>query len=228
MATRSAATKPDKDAPLAKVPAKSRAKANPKKPAGRPAGTRQVNKMRLTEGGLTVEQEAYCRGRVMGMSIEEAIVAMGGGVSVHTARTWESKNQAVRDRINELSAIAQKNAIIKTGLDREWVITRYMKVAEHCMQAEPVLDKEGTPTGEYQFNASGANAALRALGDTLGMFKPVEKKLGDEYENLSDDDIARIAYELAAQTGLLEAGARVEAQAGRQQVIEVQALPSPD
>lgn len=180
----------------------------PKKPAVA-KGTRKLNRPRLAISGLTVEQEAYCRGRVMGMSIEEAVVAAGCSISVATARTWEgpnSGNKLVRDRINELAAIAQKNAILKSGLDREWVISRYMKVVERCMQAEPVLkmiDGEMRETGEYKFDSHGANTALRALGDTLGLFKPVEKKPGDEYEHLSDDDIARIANELAHQTGLL-------------------------
>lgn len=205
----------------------------PKKPAVA-KGTRKLNRPRLAISGLTVEQEAYCRGRVMGMSIEEAIAAAGSSISVATARTWEgptSGNKLVRDRINELAAIAQKNAILKSGLDREWVISRYMKVVERCMQAEPVMkmiDGEMRETGEYKFDSHGANTALRALGDTLGLFKPVEKKPGDEYEHLSDDDIARIATELAAQTGLLEAGAGTQAPAGREQVIEVQALPKAD
>lgn len=205
----------------------------PKKPAVA-KGTRKLNRPRLAISGLTVEQEAYCRGRVMGMSIEEAVVAAGCSISVATARTWEgpnSGNKLVRDRINELAAIAQKNAILKSGLDREWVISRYMKVVERCMQAEPVMkmiDGEMRETGEYKFDSHGANTALRALGDTLGLFKPVDKKPGDEYEHLSDDDIARIATELAAQTGLLEAGAGTQATAGREQVIEVQALPKAD
>ena len=205
----------------------------PKKPAVA-KGTRKLNRPRLAISGLTVEQEAYCRGRVMGMSIEEAISAAGSSISIKTARDCEapnSGNKLVRDRINELAAIAQKNAILKSGLDREWVISRYMKVVERCMQAEPVMkmiDGEMRETGEYKFDSHGANTALRALGDTLGLFKPVEKKPGDEYEHLSDDDIARIATELAAQTGLLEAGAGTQATAGREQVIEVQALPKAD
>jgi len=202
----------------------------PKKPAVA-KGTRKLNRPRLAISGLTVEQEAYCRGRVMGMSIEEAISAAGSSISVKTARDWEapnSGNKLVRDRINELAAIAQKNAILKSGLDREWVITRFMQVAERCMQAEPVRDREGNPTGEYTFNATGANQALSGLGDVLSLLKPVEKMPGDGYEHLSADDIARIAAELAAQTGLLEAGAGTQAPAGREQGIEVPAVPKAD
>ena len=130
----------------------------------------------------------------------------------------------MRNRINELSAMATRNAILKTGLDREWVISRLMSVVDRCMQTEPVLDKKGEPTGEYGFDAAGANTALRMLGDTMGLFKPAEKKEGDDYANLSDDDLTRIVAELAAQTGLIEIGAGTQAPAGAQQVIEVQAV----
>ena len=44
-------------------------------------------------------------------------------------------------------------------------------VAERCMQVEPVFDAKGQPTGDYKFDASGANTALKLLGQTIGMFK---------------------------------------------------------
>ncbi len=137
----------------------------------------------------------------MGMSVEEALVASGSKVKPITAKTeWEKKPQ-FRERIAELSRIATDNAILKSGLDREWVISRLMNVVERCMQAEPVMIK-GEPTGEYKFDAAGANQALRMLGDTMGLFKPQDDVKKDEYANLSDQDIARLAAELAAETGL--------------------------
>lgn len=183
----------------------------------RAKGTATLRSQRLASG-LTAQQEAFCRGRAMGMSAGEALAAMGGSVSITTVRNWERKHQGVRDRIEDLCKIASKNAIIKTGLDREWVITRLMSVVERCMQAEPVMVK-GEPTGEFQFDATGANQALRMLGDTLGMFRPVETQPGDEYANLSDDDITRITQELAQQVGLL--------QDSSSQIIDVQEKHTP-
>jgi phage terminase small subunit len=190
-----------------------------------PKGTRKLNNGVRLASGLTVHQEAYCRARATGMSMEESVMAIGSPVAVTTARDWERKLQPIRDRIAELSQMATNNAILKTGLDREWIISRLMSVVDRCMQAEPVLDREGKPTGEFQFNSTGANGALKMLGDTMGLFKPAEKKPEDEYANLSDDDITRIVAELAAQTGLIEIGAGTQEATGSQQVIEVQALP---
>lgn len=158
---------------------------------------------------LTIEQEAYCRGRAMGMSVEEAILAANLKIGICTVKTKWEKLPAFRQRIAELSRIATENAILKTGLDREWVITRLMTVVERCMQEQPVMVK-GKPTGEYKFDSTGANNALRMLGDTMGLFKPQEEK-HDELANLSDEDITRIAAELAAETGFVAAIAGTEA-----------------
>lgn len=172
--------------------------------------------------GLTIEQEAYCRARALGMGKGEA-VKMAGLKSNDTATNWE-KLPAVKERIQELCEIANQNSIIKTGLDRGWVISRLMTVTERCMQAEPVMDNEGTPTGEYRFDSSGANKALELLGRTLRMFDGKDKEQDNEYANLSDDDIARIAAELATETGLIAHIAGAEAPQRPQQVIEVQAV----
>lgn len=187
---------------------------------GDPARIYQSNR---TDEHLTMQQEAYCRARAMGMSLQEAALAIGTPIAPSTARVWEKNNTRIIARIQELSGIATNNAIIRTGLNREWIISRLMTVVDRCMESEPVTDNEGNETGTYKFDASGANQALRMLGDTMGLFKPAEKK-DDDYANLSDADLARIAHELAAQTGLLENLARDEAPAGSEQVIEVQAV----
>lgn len=178
-----------------------------------PRDTGQRHGGTMLEKGLTPVQEAYCRARAMGMNMREALTACGSPVTEQTAYTWERRSLAIQNRIQQLSAMATHNAIIKTGLDREWIITRLMRVVERCMQAEEVLDKQGNPIGEFQFDASGANAALRMLGDTMGLFKPADKKPGDEFSTLSDEDIARIASDLAEQTGLLTPAALTHNQA---------------
>ncbi|CAB4122842.1 hypothetical protein UFOVP33_62 [uncultured Caudovirales phage] len=180
----------------------------------------------LTDDNLTPAQEAYCRARALGMGKGESLNMAG----IHNGRTsseWE-RIPAVRERIAELCEIATKNSILKSGLDRGWVISRLMTITERCMQAEPVLDREGEPTGEYKFDSSGANKALELLGKTLKMWNEKDKEQDNEYANLSDDDIARIAAELATETGLIAHIAGAEAPQRPQQVVEVQALQKAD
>jgi len=171
--------------------------------AGRHAARRTKETVRVGDDYLSVHQEAYCRARAMGMTAKDALAFIGSPVKIGTVQGWEKNDQKIRDRIEKLSLMATEHAIQQTGLTREWVISRLMNVVERCMQAEPVLDSKGSPTGTFEFNATGANNALKLLGDTMGLFKPAEKKPEDEYASLSDDDLRRIAAELASQTGLI-------------------------
>jgi phage terminase small subunit len=158
-----------------------------------------------TNDDLTVEMEAYCRCRAMGMSQEESLKTSEIRRTLNTVRKWESANPKVKARIAELSQVATDKAIERTGLTREYVIGNLQTIVERCMQAEPVYMYENgkrVETGEYKFDSHGANTALKMLGDTLGMFKGKPKEPGEDLAELSDDEVTRIASELAAQTGL--------------------------
>jgi len=77
--------------------------------------------------------------------------------------------------VGEIARINQKTTE-QTEVNAAWVTERLVKVAERCMQAEPVMEKvDGSwvRTGEFQFNAAGANKALELLGKTQAMFKEV-------------------------------------------------------
>lgn len=67
----------------------------------------------------------------------------------------------------------------KTGITAEYVLTSLQSVAERCMQAEPVLDREGSPTGEYRFDSSGANKALELIGKHLKLFTEKVEHAGE-------------------------------------------------
>lgn len=183
--------------PVADAP-KRRGKAPAK-----PAKKRPANAGTVLPTLLTPVQEAYCRARAAGMSQAEALGSIGSPVALSTVATWEKRNKLINTRIAELSAQATAKAVEDAGLSREWVIDRLMKVANRCMQAEPVLDKKGQPTGAYVFDSAGANASLKMLGDTMGLFKHVPKAPGEDLDDIPDDVIEAIATELGRQTGLL-------------------------
>jgi len=67
------------------------------------------------------------------------------------------------------AALEEREA--RTKVSQDWVIKKLVKIVERSMQEEPVLDKQGNSTGEYTFNAFGANKALELLGRHLGMWK---------------------------------------------------------
>lgn len=99
------------------------------------------------------------------------------------------------------------------------------------MQAEPVMkmvEGELVEIGEYRFDAQGANTALTKLGDVIGLFNKKEEKPDDEFDQLSDEELAQLARELAAQTGMLESDEGTQESPGQKQIIEIQALPETD
>ncbi|MDF2800779.1 MAG: terminase small subunit [Anaerocolumna sp.] len=57
-----------------------------------------------------------------------------------------------------------------TGITANYVLTSLKNIADKCMTAEPVTDREGNSTGEYRFDSSGANRALELLGKHLKLF----------------------------------------------------------
>jgi hypothetical protein len=70
------------------------------------------------------------------------------------------------------------------------VIERLRENVKRAMQAQPVIDRAGNPTGSYVYNGAAANRALELLGKELGMFiERRENKIVDEFENMSVEEI---------------------------------------
>lgn len=70
---------------------------------------------------------------------------------------------ALRD---EITAPAKK----KLAIDKEWVLRQLIENVAMAKSAEPVLDNEGNPVGEYKQNLAAANKALELIGKEFGMF----------------------------------------------------------
>ena len=88
-----------------------------------------------------------------------------GAAAVEASRTLSDVN--VRSYL-KYCLESDHEALVAT---KQYVQMNLRVVAERCMQVEPVLDAKGQPTGDYKFDASGANTALKLLGQTIGMFK---------------------------------------------------------
>ena len=85
-------------------------------------------------------------------------------------------------RIDELKAQVREVAEKEFKIDAEWVLKQAVKVHDRCMQAEPVL-VGGEPSGEYKFEAAGANKSLEIIGkhiDVQAFNENVSIKTGSE------------------------------------------------
>lgn len=64
-------------------------------------------------------------------------------------------------------------------LDAIYVLEGLKRNAERAGQAEPVLDKEGNPTGEYTYQGSVVNRALELIGKHFGVFPERHELTGE-------------------------------------------------
>lgn len=121
--------------------------------------------------GLTTRQRKFCEEfmRNGGSRVEAARAA---GYS-HPNAAMRSK--AVQDYIQQHQEEVAREAAERAGVKQEYVINRLKAIVERCMQAEPVMDADGNPTGEYKFDATPAIRALDLLGRHLGLWEAPEK-----------------------------------------------------
>lgn len=115
----------------------------------------------------TDKQERFIDEYLIDLNATQA--AIRAGYSAHSAMELGyqllQKPSVLGILKNKQEALAKR-----TELSQEWVISRLKTITERCMQAEPVLDSKGIPTGEYIFQATGANKSLELLGKHIGMF----------------------------------------------------------
>jgi phage terminase small subunit len=185
-----------------------------KKPTGRPVGVKSVRNM--LSNGLTPFEEAYCRARALGMNQREAIQMAGGRDADDKVQFAHIENRPhIKARLTELVVTTTNMATSKLALDKTWVIERLMQVTERCMQAEPVLDNKGKPTGEYKFDAAGANRSLELLGKEIGMFASKAEVNINHTATLTTEQLTAIARELALETGVIDVTATLIADESR-------------
>lgn len=95
-------------------------------------------------------------------------------------------------------------------LSRDFVLDGLRTNAERALQAVPVMDARGQPTGEYRWDGTVANRALELLGKELGMF--VEKRVIDQRITVSDEqqtEIDRVLNESALRLKALRDGGKI-------------------
>lgn len=126
---------------------------------------------------LTDKQKRFVEEYLVDLNATQAAIRAG-----YSAKTAEAQaSRLLRNvKVQEAVAAGQEARSARVELTQDWVLDRLREVTERCMQHEAVLDQEGNPTGEYKFNAAGANKAIELIGKHLGMFKEkVELSGGD-------------------------------------------------
>lgn len=145
--------------------------------------------MPLIDKKFTAKQLAFMDEYMVDLNATQA--AIRAGYSEKTASAQASRlltNVNILARIEEL----KKTRADRLNLDAYWVLKRLMDISDRSMQAEPVMEwdyseQQLVPTGEYQFDSSGANKATELIGKHLGMFKETVKHEGSMNVTFIDD-----------------------------------------
>lgn len=119
---------------------------------------------------LTPKQQRFVDEFLVDLNATAAYKRAGYAGSGNTAEVNAHRllrNAKVAEAIQE----ARQARSQRTALTQDYVLERLRQNAERAMQAEPVLDREGNPTGAYVYQGSVANRALELLGNHLGLFK---------------------------------------------------------
>lgn len=119
---------------------------------------------------LTDKQQMFVREYLIDLNATQA--AIRAGYSPKTARQIAEENLS-KPYIAEEIQKANAKRLQKAEISADWVLSRLKEIAERCMQAEPVLIREGNEwveSGEYKFDSSGANKSLELIGKHLKLF----------------------------------------------------------
>lgn len=116
---------------------------------------------------LTPKQAAFVIEYLKDLNGTQAAIRAG-----YSERTANEQASRLLANVNIATAVqkAMDERSERTKIDADFVLEGIKRVTQRCEQAEPVLDREGNPTGEYKFEASAALKGYELLGKHLKLF----------------------------------------------------------
>ena len=133
---------------------------------------------------LTAKQQKFCEEYMVDLNATQSAIRAGYAAnSLNAFRVIGCHNLR---KVNIKAEIQHRKAVIseETGITVKWVVNSLKEVAERCMDTNPVLDNKGNKTGEWQFDAGGANRSLQLLGMHVGAFEADNAQKGDKTINI--------------------------------------------
>ena len=122
---------------------------------------------------LNEKQKQFCEEYIIDLNGTQA--AIRAGYSEKTANRIASElltKLDIQEYICELKN--QRSERVKYSQDE--LMRDILEVKNRCMQANPVLDKEGNETGIWKFDSNGANKALDMLAKHVGFYETDNKQ----------------------------------------------------
>jgi phage terminase small subunit len=141
----------------------------------------------MTDKPLNTKQDMFCREYIVDLNGTTA--AIRAGYSQDTAAEQACRllrDVRIKARVNQLLSERTKRVEISS----DYVLGGIVEVIERCKQAEPVRDRDGTPTGEYKFESGSALKGYELLAKHLKLLTDrVEQDVAVTLKDISADPI---------------------------------------
>jgi len=95
--------------------------------------------------------------------------ARKAGYSEDTARAIASENLTKPYLLERVQSLMSER-VKRVEIDADYVLLGIKQLTERCIQAVPVVDKDGSTSGEYKFEANAALKGYELLGKHLKLF----------------------------------------------------------
>ena len=122
---------------------------------------------------LNEKQKQFCEEYIIDLNGTQA--AIRAGYSPKTANEQAAQLLAklsIQEYIQKLKN--KRSDRVKYSQDE--LMRDILEVKNRCLQANPVLDKEGNETGIWKFDSNGANKALDMLAKHVGFYETDNKQ----------------------------------------------------
>ena len=122
---------------------------------------------------LNEKQKQFCEEYIIDLNGTQA--AIRAGYSKKTANRIASELLTKLD-IQEYICELKNKRSERVKYSQDELMRDILEVKNRCMQANPVLDKEGNETGVWKFDSNGANKALDMLAKHVGFYETDNKQ----------------------------------------------------
>lgn len=183
-----------------------------------PAPRKAVKSASANRYGLDAQQERYAQLRASGVPPMDCVAQCG--LLITRPGAYEARNPLITARIMMLQDEAASQVIEVLKIDKEVIARETWEMYQHCKTMVDKTDKFGNKESA-PVRAGEALKALELLAKMEGLLvQKTEIRIG-ALDDLSDQELTRIAYEYAAAIGFDSSAGGDQAPAGPQQTIVV-------
>jgi len=120
---------------------------------------------------LTPKEELFVKQYLIDYNATRAVKAAGYTLASESYARFYGHKLLTKPHIKAAVEKEKTKRLRKVDLDAQWVLHNMLKLYKQCTKGEPVLDRNGNPTGEWKMESRTAQDILKTLGKECDLFK---------------------------------------------------------